>query len=93
MKSVSYTVYVHLDQLNGEVGYAGCCCKAGQGGCCKHVTAFIYTVLDFFNLTLEMIPADLTCNQFPQKWSVSSGCSKTLNKAVKCENLFLKKLK
>ena len=32
MKSVSYLVYVHLNQGNGEVEYAKCCCKAGQGG-------------------------------------------------------------
>ena len=32
MKSVQYMVYVHLDQISGDVVHAKCDCKAGQGG-------------------------------------------------------------
>ena len=39
MKSISYMVNVHFDQGTGEVEFAKCCCKAGKGGCCKHVAA------------------------------------------------------
>ena len=88
MKSASYAVYIHLNQVNGEVEYAKCCCKAGQGGCCKHVAALLYTILDFVNLKLQHIPVELTCTQLPQKWSVPSGSSKTLDRAVKFEELF-----
>ena len=87
MKSVSYQVYTHLCQMTGEVLYAKCCCKAGQGGCCKHVAAFLYTILDFSNLSLTTVPVELTCTQLPQKWNVPSGSSKTLEKAVKFEEL------
>ena len=91
MKSVSYPVYVHLDQKSGEVEYAKCTCKAGQGGCCKHVAALLYTLLDFVNLSLSVILEDLTCTQVAQKWSIPSGCRKTLNKAVKFDELLFQK--
>jgi hypothetical protein len=85
MKSVSYPVYVHLNQVDGEVEYAKCSCMAGQGGCCKHVAALLYTILDFVNLNLKHIPMELTCTQLTQRWSVPSGSSKTLDNAVKFE--------
>ena len=87
MKNVSYLVYVHLNQISGEVEYA----KAGQGGCCKHVAALLYTMLDFVNLNLKAIPTELTCTQLPQKWNVPSGSSKTLDKAVKFDHLLFEK--
>ena len=80
MKSVSYVVYAHLNQLEGEVECAKCLCKVGPVGCCKHVVALFYTVLDYTNLNLKQIPAELTCTQLPQKWSVPSGRSKTLER-------------
>ena len=89
MKSIQYLVYVHLNQESGEVEYTKCCCKAGQGGCCKHVAALLYTLLDFVNL--HQIPQELTCTQVAQKWSVPSDCSKTLIKAVKFEELSFEK--
>ena len=91
MKSVSYPVYVHLNQVDGEVEYAKCSCKAGQGGCCKHVAALLYTILDFVNLNLKHIPMELTCTQLPQRWSVPSGSSKTLDKAAKFEEMLFEK--
>ena len=91
MKSISYSVYVHLNQVNGDVEYAKCSCKAGQGGCCKHVAALLYTILDFVNLNLKQIPGNPTCTQLPQTWSVPSGSSKSLEKAVKFEELLFEK--
>jgi hypothetical protein len=91
MKSVSYQVYVHLNQINGEVEYAKCCCKADQGGCCKHVAALLYTILDFANLNLQNIPVELTCTQLPQKWNVPAGSSKTLVRAVTVGELLFEK--
>lgn len=91
MKSIQYLVYVHLNQESGDVEYAKCCCKAGQGGCCKHVAALLYTLLDFVNLNLHQIPQELTCTQVAQKWSVPSDSSKTLKKAVKFEELSFEK--
>ena len=88
MKSVSYTV--HLNQADGEVEYVKYCYKAGQVGCCKPVAALLYSVLDFVNLNIKDVPAELTCTQVTQKWSVPSGCSKTLKEAVKFEKLFEK---
>ena len=53
MKSIKYPVYVHPDQVFGEVEYAKCHCKACQGGCCKHVAALLYTLLDYVNMDLK----------------------------------------
>ena len=91
MKSFSYLVYVHFNQISGEVEYAKCPCKASQGGCCKHAPALLYTMLDFVNLNLKAIPTELTCTQLPQKWNVPSGSSKTLNNAVKFDHLLFEK--
>ena len=91
MKTIQYLVYVHLNQESGDVEYAKCCCKAGQWGCCKHVAALLYTLLDFVNLNLHQIPQELTCTQVAQKWSVPSDSSKTLKKAVKFEELSFEK--
>ena len=94
MKNVSCLVYVHLNQVNGEVEYAKCSCKAGKGGCgkaCKHVAALLHTIFDFVNLNLKHVPVELTCTLLPQKWSVPSGSSKTLDKAVKFEEMLFEK--
>ena len=91
MKSVSYVVYAHLNQLDGEVERVKCSCKVGQRGCSKHVAARLYTVLDYTNLNLQQIPAQLTCTQLPKRWSVPSGSSNILDKAIKFENLLFDK--
>ena len=52
MKQQNYLVKCHLNQLSGEVVFSKCHCKAGQGGCCKHVAAVLYTLLDYKNLQL-----------------------------------------
>eukprot|EP00795_Rhopilema_esculentum_P010033 gene10033-18667_t len=55
-----YVVYTHLNQKTGDVMYAKCSCKAGQEGCCKHVAALLFTLVDFANLDTKVIPNDLT---------------------------------
>ena len=70
MKKQSYVVYVHLNQLNGEVVHANCACVAGKSGCCKHVAALLYQINDFIQLEISEVPDDLTCTQLFQQWHV-----------------------
>ena len=56
--------------MTGEVLYAKCTCKAGAGGCCKHVAAVLYQLVDFKELDLKSIPDDKTCTDLLQKWHV-----------------------
>ena len=91
MKSVQYNVYVHLDQCDGEVLFAKCTCKAGQGGCCKHVAALLYTIVDFINMDVKEVPMDLTCTQTGQKWHVPSSTNSQTVKAFKFKDLVFEK--
>ena len=60
MKKQNYSVYVHLNQLNGEVLYANCACVAGRKcGCCKHVAALVYQINDYIQVELSEVPDDL----------------------------------
>lgn len=70
MKKQKYDVYVHLKSESGEVEYAKCNCKAGAGGCCKHVAAALYQIHDFVELGLKTIPDDRTCTDILQQWNV-----------------------
>ena len=65
--------------------------KQDKGDAVNHVVALPHTVLDFVNLNLQQVPEELTCTQVAQKWSVPSGSSKTLKKAVKFEELIFEK--
>ena len=70
MKKKNYFAYVHLKQDTGEVAYANCNCKAGKGGCCKHVVALLFQLLEYIQLDSKVIPDDLTCTQLLQQWHV-----------------------
>ena len=70
MKKLVYTVYVHLNQDTGEIAYASCKSKAGKGGCCKHVVALMFQIIEYVQLQLKEIPDDLTCTQLLQQWHV-----------------------
>ncbi|XP_028416374.1 uncharacterized protein LOC114540378 [Dendronephthya gigantea] len=72
MKKIEYSVNVHLKQDTGEVIEARCTCVAGNGGCCKHVAAALFQMLDFIELELTEVPDDLTCTQLLQEWHVPS---------------------
>ena len=67
MKKKQYLVYVHLHQHSGDIAYAKCYCPAG---CCKHVAATLFELLDYIELGLSDIPDDKTCTQESQKWHV-----------------------
>ena len=69
--STSYSTSVCLHKLNSSVIGARCRCKAGAGGCCKHVAALLYYILDISNLHLKHIPNDRTCTDKPQQWNVA----------------------
>ena len=85
MKKLKYTVYVHLHQDTGKVSYASCSCVAGRGGCCKHVAALLFQILDFIQLELSEVPDDLTCTQLLQQWHVPS--SEDLKTALLFDNI------
>ena len=70
MKQQSYNVYVHFNQRSGKVTHGSCTCKAGKGGCCKHVVAVLFQVIDYIQLELTEVPDDLTCTQILQQWHV-----------------------
>ena len=72
-KKQIYIVYVHLNQNTGEVTHGSCTCKAGKGGCCKHVAAVLFQILDYIELELTEVPDDLTCTQVLQQWHVPRG--------------------
>ena len=66
----NYVAFVHLKQDTGEVALANSNCKAGKGGCCKHVVALLFQLLKYIQLDLKVIPDDLTCTQVLQQWHV-----------------------
>ena len=70
MRKLEYTVYVHLNQVNGDIAYAKCQCPAGAGGRCKHVAAILFQLLDFSELDLTEVPDDKTCTEELQQWHV-----------------------
>ena len=79
MKKAHYTVlrsYVHLHQDSGKVSCASCTCAAGKGGCCKHVAALLFQILDYIQLELTEVPDDLTCTQLLQQWHVPNTSEK-----------------
>ena len=75
MKKDKYTVIVHLCQKTGDVLYGKCSCKAGKGGCCKHVAAALYQLVEYKTLTLKSVPDDKTCTDILQKWHVPGEAS------------------
>ena len=65
----SYSTVVALSKSTGYVIGACCKCKAGAGGCCKHVAALLYNILDYIELGLAAIPEDKTCTDKLQQWN------------------------
>ena len=63
-----YTTIVSIAKASGFVVGAQCNCKAGAGGCCKHVAALLYNILDYIELGLNEIPSDKICTEQPQQW-------------------------
>ena len=69
--ATNYSTSVCLHKLNGSVVGACCKCKAGVRGCCKHVAALLYCILDFSDLQLTHIPDHRTCTDKLQQWNVA----------------------
>ena len=69
MKKSDYTVYVHFDS-SGEICHGHCECPAGKGGCCKHVAALLFQLLDYKELELNEVPVELSCTEKLQSWNV-----------------------
>ena len=86
-ENVSYNVYVHLNQRSGDLIYFKCSCKTGQGGCCKHVAALLFSLVDYSNLGYTVVPDTLTCTQVSQKWHVPTSTTMILSKAVKFDEV------
>lgn len=92
MKKQVYTVYVHLLQDDGKVFKAKCSCKAGAGGCCKHVAATLFQIQDFVELGLSIVPDDQSCTDVLQQWNVPKGHAATPD-IVKFTDLTFEKFK
>ena len=90
-ENVSYNVYVHLNRRSGDLIYSKCSCKAGQGGCCKHVAALLFSLVNYSNLGYTVVPDTLTCTQVSQKWHVPTSTTMILSKAVKFDEVVLRK--
>jgi hypothetical protein len=59
-----YTVYVHLNQANGEVVHSNCTCTAGKGGQCKHVVALLFQVIEYKQLDMTEICVTLLAHSY-----------------------------
>ena len=59
--STNYSTLVCLLKSDGSVLGAQCKCKPGAGGCCKHVSALLYCILDYSDCHLMQIPDHRTC--------------------------------
>ena len=91
MKKLSYVVYVHLNQVNGDVVHGHCSCKAGKGGQCKHVAAMLYQIIDYVQLEVSEVPDVLTCTQVLQQWNVPSRQGSNSNNTILFEDIAFKK--
>ena len=89
MKNMTYTVYVHLNEANGEVVYSNCTCKAGKGGQCKHVVALLFQVIEYKQLDMTEVPDHLTCTELLQQWHVPR--KNESDEAVLYESIVFKK--
>ena len=67
MKSCQCRVYARLNQNDGNDVHVKCGSKAGQGGYCKHLTAVLYILLDFYQIDLKEIPLDVACTEVVQR--------------------------
>lgn len=74
MKKDEYTVYVHLRYTTGKVIHSHCECPAGKGGCCKHVAAVLFQLLDYRELELLEVPIQLSCTEKLMSWNIPALC-------------------
>ena len=89
MKLKQYKVFIDLCQSTGEILYTKCHCKAGIGGCCKHVAASLYQLVDYKELDIKVVPETETCTDVLQIWHVPGKSSNS--KAILFSNLNFEK--
>jgi hypothetical protein len=89
MKRKQYEVFIHLCQSTGEILYSKCHCKAGAGGCCKHVAASLYQLVDYKELDIKVVPETETCTDVLQIWHVPGESSNS--EAILFSNLNFEK--
>ena len=65
----SYSTVVALSKISRKVIGAQFNYKAGTGGCCKHVAAFLYNILDYVEFGLANIPEHKTCTDTTPQWN------------------------
>ena len=70
VRKANYVVYIHVNQVTGEIAYANCTCKAGKVGCCAHVVALLFQIIECIQMDFKAIPDDITCTQLLQQWHV-----------------------
>lgn len=64
MKKDRNNVYTHLCQNSGNILYGKCSCKAGAGGCCKHIAALLFQLSECKQLDLKTVPDDKTLQMY-----------------------------
>ena len=89
MKRKQYKVFIHLCQSTGEILYAKCHCKAGAEGCCKHVAASLYQLVDYKELDIKVVPVTETWTDVLQVLHVPGEPSNS--KAILFSNLNFEK--
>ena len=62
-----YHVYARICYNTEDILYGKCTSKAGADGCCKHVAASLYQLVDFFDSGTKEVPDDKTCTDLLQK--------------------------
>ena len=68
--------------------YGKCNCKACGSGCCKHVAALLYQLVEFKQLNLDFIPDYKTCTDQLQQWHVPG---EGMNHSIKFSGLKFEK--
>ena len=53
-KNIRCQVYVHFCQVSGDIRYEKYTCKAGYGGCCKHVGPALYELVEYRQLEIKV---------------------------------------
>ena len=89
MKRKQHEVFIHLCHSTGEILYAKCHCKASAGGCCKHVAASLYQLVDYKELDIKVVPETETCTDVLQIWYMPGESSNS--KAILFSNLNFEK--
>ena len=69
-KNIRCQVYVHFCQVSGDIRYEKYACKAGYGGCCKHVGPALYELVEYRQLDIKVLLDNKTCTDILQKWHV-----------------------